>query len=108
MSTSSSATTTRVGVAFSLSAPSVTGHTLARPCYGWRRPGRGGGMVYADGSNPSVRKDIGVRPPSPARFFLVSPAVLIGTRRTRTSASGHKLERRADATDAEHVRVAGD
>ena len=30
--------------------------------------GRGGGMVYADGSNPSVRKDIGVRLPSPALF----------------------------------------
>jgi hypothetical protein len=32
-------------------------------------PGRGGGMVYADGSNPSVRKDIGVRLPSPAQFL---------------------------------------
>ena len=28
--------------------------------------GRGGGMVHADGSNPSVRKDAGVRLPSPA------------------------------------------
>src|SRR5690349_18644200 len=27
-------------------------------------------MVYADGSNPSVRKDIGVRLPSPALSFL--------------------------------------
>src|SRR5215212_1188116 len=70
MSTSSSATTTRVAVALSLGlARSVTEHTLARPCYGWRRPGRGGGMVYADGSNPSVRKDIGVRLPSPAHHF---------------------------------------
>src|SRR3954468_14872868 len=31
---------------------------------------RGGGMVYADGSNPSVRKDIGVRLPSSARVTL--------------------------------------
>src|SRR5215211_1101116 len=40
-------------------------------------PGRGGGMVYADGSNPSVRKDIGVRLPSPAlslvRACLLTP-----------------------------------
>ena len=35
-------------------------------------PCRGGGMVYADGSNPSVRKDIGVRLPSPARLSSVS------------------------------------
>src|SRR5215213_11147974 len=76
MRTSSSATTTRVAEALSLGlARSVTEHTLARPCYGWRRPGRGGGMVYADGSNPSVRKDIGVRLPSPARNFLL-PASL--------------------------------
>jgi hypothetical protein len=40
--------------------------------------------------------------------FLVSAGVLIGTRQTGTSASGHRLEGRADATDAEHVRVAGD
>ena len=32
-------------------------------------PGRGGGMVYADGSNPSVRKDIGVRLPFPALYI---------------------------------------
>jgi hypothetical protein len=29
-------------------------------------------MVYADGSNPSVRKDIGVRLPSPAQRFPMS------------------------------------
>jgi hypothetical protein len=29
-------------------------------------------MVYADGSNPSVRKDIGVRLPSPAQCFGLS------------------------------------
>ncbi len=29
-------------------------------------PGRGGGMAYADGSNPSDRKVIGVRLPFPA------------------------------------------
>src|SRR5215212_5216759 len=84
MSTSSSATTTRVAVALSLGlARSVTEHTLARPCYGWRRPGRGGGMVYAVGSNPSVRKDIGVRLPSPA---LAVSGVRVSPHR---SCSGH-------------------
>jgi hypothetical protein len=34
-------------------------------------------MVYADGSNPSVRKDIGVRLPSPARNFLLPADFLL-------------------------------
>src|SRR5829696_949958 len=61
-----------------LSVAGPVGHRAhsSQACYGWRRPGRGGGMVYADGSNPSVRKDIGVRLPSPAPAVLVSVRVL--------------------------------
>ena len=33
-------------------------------------------MVYADGSNPSVRKDIGVRLPSPAHLFQLVACLL--------------------------------
>lgn len=46
----------------------------------WRRPaaltvGRAGcGKAYADGSNPSVRKDLGVRIPSPALVLRSGPA----------------------------------
>jgi hypothetical protein len=80
-------------------------------------------MVYADGSNPSVRKDIGVRLPSPAlhgsragvvrrterrRSSSASDDELAGLRERSARAERGVLKRGADAADADHVGVAGD
>jgi hypothetical protein len=53
--------------------------------YRWMAsPGRGGGMAYADGSNPSVRKDMGVRLPSPAlRDVRAAWSLAVSRERTR-------------------------
>jgi hypothetical protein len=70
--------------------------TAVAECSGPRRrrrlvdhdSGRGGGMVYADGSNPSVRKDIGVRLPSPALLLSLAWWCRVGTAKRRGSVCG--------------------
>ena len=55
-------------------------------------------MVYADGSNPSVRKDIGVRLPFPARQFASLPPLARSLRlASRASAAEFVVARNGEA-----------